>query len=121
MMRASWNGSVLAEARRTQLLSNVHYFPFESLAIEFFTQSRTWSVCPWKGIAYYYDLTVGDEANPDAAWYYPRPSFLARRIRNHVAFWHGVVVDGSQEMIEYDTTDWHVTPVRGDRWPRNRK
>jgi uncharacterized protein (DUF427 family) len=31
--------------------------------------------------------------NPDAAWYYPRPTFLARRIKNHVAFWNGVQIE----------------------------
>lgn len=35
--------------------------------------------------------------NPDAAWYYRRPSPLARRIKNHVAFWHGVTVEGESE------------------------
>ena len=31
--------------------------------------------------------------NKNAAWYYPHPSPLARKIRNHVAFWNGVQVD----------------------------
>jgi uncharacterized protein (DUF427 family) len=39
-------------------------------------------------------VVVNGATNPDAAWYYPKPSPLARKIKDHVAFWHGVrVVD----------------------------
>ena len=30
--------------------------------------------------------------NADAAWTYPKPWLLARRIKGHVAFWNGVDV-----------------------------
>jgi hypothetical protein len=33
----------------------------------------------------------------DAAWSYPHPSPLARRIRGHVAFWRGVRIEGGRE------------------------
>jgi uncharacterized protein (DUF427 family) len=97
MMRAVWNGVVLAEAPRTVRVEGNHYFPRESLRREYFLDSRTKSVCPWKGLARYYTVTVQDEVNPDAAWYYPRPSPLARRIKDHVAFWNGVRVEGEPE------------------------
>ncbi|MBV7697383.1 DUF427 domain-containing protein, partial [Streptomyces sp. TRM70350] len=42
-------------------------------------------------------LQVGGEVNPDAAWYYPHPIPLARRIKNHVAFWNGVTIEGTRE------------------------
>lgn len=97
MMRAIWNGQVLAEAERTKVVEGNHYFPPESLNREFFTRSRTKSLCPWKGLASYYIVTVDGAVNPDAAWYYPHPSPLARRIKNHVAFWNGVTVEGTRE------------------------
>jgi uncharacterized protein (DUF427 family) len=50
------------------------------------------TVCPWKGKASYYHLTVGVETNRDAAWQYRHPFPLARRVKNRVAFWHGVRV-----------------------------
>jgi len=31
--------------------------------------------------------------NEDAAWYYPDPSAMAARIKDHVAFWHGVKIE----------------------------
>lgn len=94
VLRAVWNGTVLAEAPRTVRLEGNHYFPPDSLNWEFFTASRMWSVCPWKGLARYYTVTVDGQANPNAAWYYPRPSPFARRIKNHVAFWNGVRIEG---------------------------
>lgn len=97
MMRAVWNGAVLAEAPRTVRVEGNHYFPPDSLRRDFFSESPTQSVCPWKGLACYYTVTVDDKVNTDAAWYYPHPTPLARRIRDHVAFWNGVHVEGEQE------------------------
>lgn len=97
MLRAVWNGAVLAEAPRTVRIEGNHYFPPESLNREYLSRSRLRSLCPWKGLASYYTVTVGDAVNRDAAWYYPHPSPLARRIRNHVAFWNGVRVEGEPE------------------------
>jgi uncharacterized protein (DUF427 family) len=99
MIRAIWNGRVIAEAPRTKVVEGNHYFPPESLKREFFADSDTRTVCPWKGVARYYTVTAGDLRNPDAAWYYPRPWPLARLlgIKDHVAFWQGVTVEGTRE------------------------
>lgn len=97
MMRAIWNGVVLAETPRTKRVEGNHYFPPESLRREYVTDSPTKTLCFWKGIAHYYTLTVNGEVNPDGAWYYPRPSPLARHIKNHVAFGAGVTIEGTRE------------------------
>jgi uncharacterized protein (DUF427 family) len=97
MIRAVWNGAVLAEAPTTVRVEGNHYFPPESLRREFFTESKTSSLCPWKGVAHYYDVTVDGQVNADAGWYYPKPSPLARKIKDHVAFWRGVTIEGEQE------------------------
>lgn len=98
MMRAIWNGTVLAEAPRTLQVEGNHYFPPESLRRQYFVDSPTKSVCPWKGVARYYTVVVDGQENPNAAWYYAKPSPLARRIKDHVAFWNGVEVEGHQEV-----------------------
>lgn len=97
MMRAVWNGVVLAEAPRTVRVEGNHYFPPDSLRREYFVDSPSKSVCPWKGLARYYTVMVDGDANPDAAWYYANPSPLARRIKDHVAFWNGVRIEGEPE------------------------
>ncbi len=96
-MRAVFNGLVIAEAPRTRRVEGVDYFPPESLKHEYFTQSATRSLCPWKGAAHYRSVTVDGVTGADAAWYYPHPGLFARRIKNHVAFRHGVTVEGTPE------------------------
>jgi uncharacterized protein (DUF427 family) len=93
MARAVWNGVVLAETSRPVLLEGNVYFPPEDVRGEYLTRTRVWSLCPWKGLARYYTVTAAGQVNKNAAWYYPHPSPLARRIKNHVAFWHGVQVE----------------------------
>ena len=93
MIRAVWNGAVLAEAAETVRLEGNHYFPVSSLRREYFSDSQTTTVCPWKGTAHYYNVTVDGQVNADAAWYYPEPSAKAGQIKDHVAFWKGVRVE----------------------------
>ena len=91
-MRATWNGTVLAESDDTVVVENNHYFPREALAAEHFKPSQTTSVCPWKGTASYLSVEAGGEVNEDAAWFYPDPKSAAENIRDRVAFWKGVEV-----------------------------
>ena len=91
-MKAIWNGEVIAESDDTIVVENNHYFPEETIKKEFFKGSDTNTICPWKGEASYYTLSVGGQENKDAAWYYPEPSELAKKIKNYVAFWKGVEV-----------------------------
>ena len=93
MAHATWNGVVLAETDRPVLLEGNVYFPPEDVRPEYLTRTRAWSVCPWKGLARYYTVRAGGQVNKNAAWYYPHPSPLACKIKNHVAFWNGVQVE----------------------------
>ena len=91
-MKATWNGKVIAESDDTVVIEGNHYFPENSINKEFFTDSKTESICPWKGTANYYNLSVDGEENKDAAWYYATPKDAAKDIQNRVAFWRGVEV-----------------------------
>jgi len=44
--------------------------------------------------AIFYDVVVDGLVNRDAAWYYPAPEDAVKHIAGHVAFWHGVRVEG---------------------------
>ena len=97
MIRAVWNGAVLAEAAQTVKLEGNDYFPPQSVRREFLNDSATTTVCSWKGTAHYYTVTVDGQVNPDAGWYYPNPSSRAENIADHVAFWKGVRIDRDDE------------------------
>ena len=86
MRRAVWRDAVLAETHQTLRVEGNEYFPPDAVRWEHLVDSSTSSWCWWKGRAQYMSITVDDEVIPDAAWYYPRPWPLARRLRCHVAF-----------------------------------
>jgi uncharacterized protein (DUF427 family) len=92
-MRARWNNVVIAESDETVVVEGNHYFPPSSIAPDVLVESDTTTVCPWKGTASYYTLSVNGQQNPDAAWYYPEPKDAAAQIKDHVAFWRGVTIE----------------------------
>ncbi len=93
MPRASWNGVVLAESDRCEVVEGNQYFPPDSLRREHFRESAEHTVCPWKGTASYYDVVVNGDVNRGAAGYYPAPKEAAKNIEGYVAFWRGVEVE----------------------------
>lgn len=92
MVRAVWNGAVIAESEKTVVVEGNHYFPRDSVREDVLRESAKQTRCPWKGTADYFSLEVDGMTNPDAAWHYPQPSKAARDIARHVAFWKGVEV-----------------------------
>ena len=95
MPKAVWNGAVIAESDRTRVIEGNHYFPPESVHREHLRETGSHTTCPWKGVASYYDVVVGDEVNRDAAWYYPETKTAADHIRGYIAVWRGVSVEPS--------------------------
>lgn len=91
-MKAIWNSTVIAESKETEVVEGNHYFPSDSIKKEFFKESETTSICPWKGKASYFTLLVDGKENKDAAWYYPEAKERAKNIENKVAFWKGVEI-----------------------------
>lgn len=91
-MKATWNGIILAESDETVVVEGNHYFPAEAINSEYLQESSSQTVCPWKGVASYYDVVVNGDVNRNAAWFYPSASDAAKNIEGYVAFWHGVRV-----------------------------
>lgn len=91
-MKAIWNEATLAESDKTMVIEGNHYFPPETVNLGYFRASSTHTICHWKGVASYYDIVVGEKVNRDAAWFYAEPSDAALKLKNFVAFWHGVKI-----------------------------
>lgn len=92
MPKAIWNGAVLAESDKTEVVEGSHYFPPEAIRKEFFKESDTHTVCGWKGTCSYYHIEVDGQVNEDAAFYYPDAKDEAKNIEGYVAFWKGIEV-----------------------------
>ena len=82
--------TVIASAAETQKVDGYHYFAPETVNWDLLEKSSRTSVCPWKGVATYYDVVVDGKRHPAAAWTYADASEAAASIRGHVAFWRGV-------------------------------
>ncbi|MDD2700790.1 MAG: DUF427 domain-containing protein [Sideroxydans sp.] len=95
MPKAIWNNQIIAEAASKDIhrVEGNIYFPLSAVKQEYLKPSNTHTHCVWKGEASYYNVEVDGKVNEDAAWYYPEPSALAARIKDHVAFWHGVTIE----------------------------
>ena len=93
MPKAVWNGQVIAESGRCEVVEGNQYFPPDAVKRGLVKDSATHTTCGWKGIASYYDVVVDGQVNKDAAWYYPDPKPAAKNITGYIAFWRGVKVE----------------------------
>lgn len=73
----------------------VYYVPLADVADGVLAPTPDWSICEWKGIARYFDVTVAARTAERAAWHYPDPlddlgqGYTA--LRDHVAFYAGAM------------------------------
>ena len=93
MVRAIWNGKVIADSTDTVVVEGNHYFPREAVKAAYLRDSGKSTFCPWKGQASYHTLEVDGEVNDAAAWFYPEPKDRARHIEDRIAFWRGVTIE----------------------------
>jgi len=92
MVKAIWNGAVIAASDDTVIVEGNHYFSPSAVKSEYLKPSDTITICSWKGTARYFSLSVNGQENNDAAWYYPDPKDAAKNIKDRIAFWRGVKV-----------------------------
>ncbi|NKB58855.1 MAG: DUF427 domain-containing protein [Alphaproteobacteria bacterium] len=99
MAKATWNGVTIAESDDIAVVEGNAYFPLSAVNPEYLAEDRETrpTYCHWKGIATYFNVTVGGETNAGAAWHYAAPYPQSAVIRDRVAFWNGVEVTGAPE------------------------
>ncbi len=92
MATATFNGTVIARSDDTVVVEGNHYFPPDSIVEGVLEPTDRTSVCPWKGNATYFTVTVDGDRADNAAWTYPAPKDAAAEIKDHVAFYSVVDV-----------------------------
>ncbi|KAJ7163318.1 DUF427-domain-containing protein [Mycena filopes] len=90
-MKVTLNGTTLAESDKTVVVEGSHYFPPDSVNKDVFDDSKTSTVCPWKGTASYYNANIDGTSVKDVAWYYPEALEKAKNIEGYVAFYKNKV------------------------------
>ena len=90
-LRVTLGGVVVAETDRGFRVLETHHAPTYYLprvdVTAVLTPTRGRSICEWKGVATYFDVTADNTTAPRAAWSYatPTPGFAA--IAGHIAFY----------------------------------
>ncbi len=87
MKTATFKGVPVAQSDATVVVEGNHYFPPDAVNWDYFTKTEHTTVCPWKGTASYYSITIDGEMSSNAAWTYEAPSDAAAEIKDHVAFY----------------------------------
>jgi len=133
---ASFNGETVAESDRARVMFELghapfYYLPFDDLRAELFTPTNHHTFCPYKGVASYWSLTVGDRAAENVVWRYENPYPQLPQLEGYVGFYwgrmdrwteDGETVEGPREIPgRIDTTnqlkalypelarEWHTT------------
>ncbi|MDR1727240.1 MAG: DUF427 domain-containing protein [Acidobacteriota bacterium] len=104
-VRVILGGETVAETRRPVILFETgivprYYIPKEDVRRDLLVESDHKSQCPYKGVAGYYSVQVGQQLFKDIIWYYRFPLPEVARIANNLAFYNervdDIVVDGEK-------------------------
>ena len=84
---------VLAETTRPLLLSetglpNRFYIPAADVRQDLLEESDTHTVCPYKGTASYWTVSIGGRKLADAVWSYPQAEGDAAAVSGYLSFRH---------------------------------
>ena len=85
--------TVVASTRRPLLLSetglpNRFYIPWEDVREELLEASDTHTICPYKGTASYWSVSLDGRKLADAAWSYPHAEGDAAPVSGYLSFRH---------------------------------
>lgn len=114
-IRVVVGGETVADTRRPRILFETYhptryYIPKEDVRMEQLEPSATTSRCPYKGLASYWSVRVGDRVFKDIVWSYPEPIPECPKVKDLLCFFQergaAIHVDGEQ------------APVPKTRWSR---
>lgn len=112
-VRVAIDGVTVADSRRPHLLFETnhpvrYYLPQADVRRDLLLPSATQSRCPYKGLASYWSVKLGDRIFEDLVWGYMEPIAECPKIKGLLCFWHergaDIYVDG--ELIPPPQTKW---------------
>ena len=112
-VRALVGGESVAETRRPRLLFETnhpvrYYIPADDVRMELLEPSATTTRCPYKGIASYWSVRIGNKLFSDLVWSYQEPIPECPKIKGLFCFFQEreavIYVDGEQ--VPVPQTHW---------------
>jgi uncharacterized protein (DUF427 family) len=104
-IKVSLDGVTLADTSSSLFLLETtlrtrHYLPPTAVNWEYLIESKTKTLCPYKGLANYYDVVINGKEYRDLVWYYRYPTSESSPIAGYMCFYNEKVdvwVDGVKE------------------------
>jgi uncharacterized protein (DUF427 family) len=111
-VRIELDGETIAETSRPRLLFETGlpmrcYISQADVRMELLEASDNQTQCPYKGIASYFSIRIGDRLHEDLVWTYPFPIPESHKIEGLLAFWDervDVYIDG--ELQQRPESPW---------------
>jgi uncharacterized protein (DUF427 family) len=112
-VRVVIDGVTVADSHRPHLLFETnhpvrYYISQDDVRMDLLVPSATTSRCPYKGLASYWSVKLGDRVFDDLVWGYMEPIPECPKIKRLLCFWHergaDIYVDG--EMVPAPKTRW---------------
>jgi uncharacterized protein (DUF427 family) len=91
-VRVEVDGLIVAHSRQPRFLFETGlprraYLPKTDVRLELLRPTATVTQCPYKGIARYYSLQVGDTTHADLAWWYQHTTLESAPIAGYICFY----------------------------------
>jgi uncharacterized protein (DUF427 family) len=112
-VRVELAGETIADTRNARLLFETglptrYYIPAEDVRMDLLQTTDTTSRCPYKGIASYWTVKVGEHAGKDFVWSYPDPIPECPKIKGLLCFFN--------ERVDAIYVDGELQPRPQTRW-----
>jgi uncharacterized protein (DUF427 family) len=103
-------GVTIADSHRPRLLFETglptrYYLPKVDVHMDLLEPTSSESACPYKGVARYWSVRIGEQLHEDVAWSYPTPLPESQKVAGMVCFYNervDLILDG--ERLERPTT-----------------
>ncbi len=123
-VRVKFNGEIIADTKRALLLMEtgnlpVYYFPPADVRMELLEPTDHHTTCPYKGVASYWTIKVGDRVAENAVWGYLDPLPAHPEIKGYLAFYWNKVdawYEEEEQIYAHPRDPYH----RVDALPSNR-
>ena len=104
-VRVEVDGKVVAETKRPRLLFETglptrYYIPKQDVRMDLLERSESTTRCPYKGVASYWSLRLGNKHYQDLVWSYEAPIPECPKIENLLCFYNEKVdlyIDGERQ------------------------